>query len=132
MNNPGDSQNRFLDTETAAAYLGGLKKATLERWRSAGGGPVFYKLGGRCFYRKEDLDAYARSRRRRSTSDPGPAPPLASGDVSEEWRVDNTTPGGGVEVGGGVGSVSPSPPVSPPPGELPPSTRPPTRRWGAG
>jgi len=56
---------------TLAAYLGGLKKATLERWRSAGGGPVFYKLGGRCFYRKEDLDVYARSRRRWSTSDLG-------------------------------------------------------------
>lgn len=68
------SESPFLTTEAAASYLGGLAKATLERWRSCGGGPVFYKIGGRCFYRREDLDAYAQSRRRRSTSDPGPAP----------------------------------------------------------
>ena len=68
----------FLDTQAVADYLGGLKKTTLERWRSVGGGPVFYKLGGRCFYRLEDLDAFAHEGRRRSTADPGPAPEASS------------------------------------------------------
>lgn len=68
----------FLDTQAAADYLGGLKKTTLERWRSVGGGPVFYKLGGRCFYRLEDLDAFAQEGRRRSTADSGPAPEASS------------------------------------------------------
>jgi hypothetical protein len=60
----------FLVTAAAASYLG-LKKATLERWRCRGGGPVFHKLGGRCFYRQEDLDAFAEARRRKSTADLG-------------------------------------------------------------
>lgn len=62
----------YLDTEAAAAYLG-LAKATLEGWRSTGRGPAFHKFGHRCLYRRDDLHAYAESRRRRSTSDPGAA-----------------------------------------------------------
>jgi len=68
----GNLESPFIDTEAAAAYLG-LKKTTLEQWRSRGGGPFFYKMGHRCFYRREDLDAYAHSRRRRSTADLGRA-----------------------------------------------------------
>ncbi|HRC85624.1 MAG TPA: helix-turn-helix domain-containing protein [Thermoanaerobaculia bacterium] len=62
----------YLDVESAAEYLGGLKRATLDRWRTVGGGPVFYKLGGRVMYRLEDLEDFVRARRRTSTSDPGP------------------------------------------------------------
>lgn len=82
----GDSP--FLDTATAARYLGGLKKNTLERWRSAGDGPVFYKIGGRCFYKREDLDAYAQSRRRRSTADTRPAPPASVAPITKAPQGD--------------------------------------------
>ena len=71
----------LMDTEAAAAYLGGLQKCTLERWRCRGGGPIFHKIGGRCLYSKEDLDAYLRSRRRRSTSDPGHSTATVSREV---------------------------------------------------
>jgi len=41
----------------AAAHLG-LSKSTLEKMRIEGRGPRYLKLGGRCFYRRSDLDAY--------------------------------------------------------------------------
>ena len=62
-----EAQSRFLDTPQAAAYLG-LRAPTLEHWRSSGEGPHFYKLGARVFYTREDLDAFAESRRHTSTS----------------------------------------------------------------
>ena len=34
-------------------------------------GQVFVKVGGRVFYRREDLDDFIESRRRKSTADPG-------------------------------------------------------------
>ena len=74
-----DDHNRFLSTPAAAAYLSdGLKPLsprTLEKWRVTGDGPPFHRWGsgrGRVFYSRRDLDAWAASRWRRSTSDPGP------------------------------------------------------------
>jgi len=61
----------LLDTDQAAAYTT-LTRKTLERLRWAGGGPVFIKLSGLVRYTTEDLDEWIASRRRRSTSDPGP------------------------------------------------------------
>jgi predicted DNA-binding transcriptional regulator AlpA len=61
----------YLKTEQAAEYLG-LKKATLEFYRSRGGGPRFLKLGGTraVRYLRADLDEWARRRRTfRSTAD---------------------------------------------------------------
>ncbi|PZU29897.1 MAG: hypothetical protein DI584_01415 [Stenotrophomonas sp.] len=43
--------------QDAAAHLG-LSKSTLEKMRVEGRGPRYLKLGGRCFYRRSDLDAY--------------------------------------------------------------------------
>ena len=57
-----------LTTPAAADYLG-LSPATLETMRSRGGGPVFAKLGRRVVYQREDLDAWVKERRKRSTSD---------------------------------------------------------------
>ena len=57
-------------TDPAGAYLG-ISGRWLEKLRVIGGGPVFYKFGRRVLYRKEDLDAWAATRRRRSTSDSG-------------------------------------------------------------
>ena len=69
----------YLSTRQAAEYLG-LSTRTLDRYRVSGDGPVFHRFGGRVRYLRDDLDAWAASRRRRSTSDdgagerPGPAP----------------------------------------------------------
>lgn len=35
-----------------------VSEASLERWRSAGIGPVYLKLQGRVLYRLEDIEAY--------------------------------------------------------------------------
>jgi hypothetical protein len=41
----------------------------LERWRGAGGGPVFVKLSGESVrYRQEDLDVFVEMNRRHSTA----------------------------------------------------------------
>ena len=61
-----------LNTREAAAHLG-LSTRTLDRFRVSGDGPVFLKFGGQVRYLREDLDAWARSRRRKSTSDDGTA-----------------------------------------------------------
>lgn len=60
-----------LNTPDAAAYLQ-LSVPTLERFRLAGGGPLFAKLTpgprGPVRYRRADLDAWIASRLVRSTS----------------------------------------------------------------
>ena len=65
-----DDRTRFLNSRRAADYLG-LSTRTLDRFRVSGDGPVFLKFGGRVRYLREDLDAWAQSRRRKSTSDDG-------------------------------------------------------------
>lgn len=60
----------FYDTKAAAEYAG-FSPRTLEKLRWSGGGPVYYRLAG-IRYLEEDLDAWLESRRRLSTSDPGP------------------------------------------------------------
>ena len=62
----------YLSTREAAAYLG-LSTRTLDRFRVSGDGPVFLKFGGRVRYLRDDLDAWAMTRRRASTSDDGTA-----------------------------------------------------------
>jgi helix-turn-helix protein len=51
-------ENRMSITE-AAKYLG-VSIGTLNRWRSTGAGPTFYRSGPRTgvFYLIEDLDAF--------------------------------------------------------------------------
>lgn len=61
----------FFDTPQAAKYLG-LSRRTLEKFRCTGSGPAYLKLGRRAMYTLADLDEWAMSRRRTSTSDPGP------------------------------------------------------------
>jgi predicted DNA-binding transcriptional regulator AlpA len=62
----------LFSNNEAAAYLG-LSIRTLPGLRRRGGGPPYIKLGGRKVgYLKRDLDAWLESRRRLSTSDPGP------------------------------------------------------------
>ena len=67
-----DRATPYLNTRQAADHLG-LSTRTLDRFRVSGDGPVFLKFGGRVRYLIEDLDAWARTRRRKSTSDDGTA-----------------------------------------------------------
>ncbi len=46
-----------MTREDAAAYLG-LKPKTLAMWAMEGKGPQICRVGGRCFYFKDDLDAF--------------------------------------------------------------------------
>ncbi len=67
-----DRETAYLNTRAAAAHLG-LSTRTLDRFRVSGDGPVFLRFGGRVRYLRADLDAWARTRRRKSTSDDGTA-----------------------------------------------------------
>ena len=49
-----------MDRANAARYAGFASK-TLAMHASAGTGPRFQKIGGRVFYRREDLDAWLGS-----------------------------------------------------------------------
>lgn len=57
----------MFNTQQASDYLG-LAQATLEAWRTRGGGPVFLKLGKAVRYRREDLDAFLNLRTYANTS----------------------------------------------------------------
>ena len=58
----------YLNTLQAAKYLG-VNRKKLDRLRSEGGGPAYYKFGSSVRYRLEDLEEWARPRRRLSTSE---------------------------------------------------------------
>lgn len=60
----------YRTTKEAASYLR-LRPSTLERWRLVGDGPAFLKFGRRVLYAQDELEAFAKSARRLSTSDPG-------------------------------------------------------------
>ena len=56
-----------LLTPAELANEWGMKTTTLANWRSAGDGPKFTKIGGKVFYRRQDIQAYIASRVRQST-----------------------------------------------------------------
>ncbi len=57
-----DNRQIFLSTHEAAAFLN-LSSSTLARYRTIGGGPAYYKLGGRVLHTRADLLAWAWVRR---------------------------------------------------------------------
>lgn len=65
-----NDERNYLTTREAAEYLG-LSARTLRRYRVTGEGPVFHRFGAGVRYRREDLDDWARDRRRVSTVDDG-------------------------------------------------------------
>lgn len=69
---PDPKSSPYLTAPEAAGYLR-LSPATLARWRCFGGGPRFRKFGGRVVYQLAELEAFAETRIRISTSDPGPS-----------------------------------------------------------
>jgi predicted site-specific integrase-resolvase len=60
----------LLTPEEAAKRLT-LQPKTLARWRWAGHGPRFIKIGGRVRYAERDIVAFIEAGIRQSTSDPG-------------------------------------------------------------
>ena len=63
-----DSTITLVDQKGAADFLG-VSPRTLEKWRVAGGGPVFRKLGRRLVrYELSDLETFAGRDQRTSTS----------------------------------------------------------------
>lgn len=83
---------RYLRTPEAARFLG-LSGRTLEKHRTYGTGPLHRKLGGRVVYALADLQAWAESGIRRSTSDPStglsPMVPSKSLERKQGRREDN-------------------------------------------
>ncbi len=65
-----NDERKYLSTREAAEYLG-LSARTLDRYRVSGEGPVFHRFGGRVRYTRDDLDDWAKARRRASTADDG-------------------------------------------------------------
>lgn len=47
----------FHKPEAAGAQIG-VTQGTLAKWRCAGTGPAFIRIGGRILYKQADLDAY--------------------------------------------------------------------------
>ena len=80
------NETEYLTAREAAAHLG-LSTRTLDRYRVTGEGPVFLRFGGGVRYLREDLDEWARTRRRRSTSDDGTGerPALPGADSSASY-----------------------------------------------
>ena len=68
---PQEEISQALVDETEAGRRLGLKVKTLRRWRWAGKGPGFVKLGGAVRYRPADLEAFIMEGRRTSTTDAG-------------------------------------------------------------
>jgi hypothetical protein len=58
----------YTDTRGAAAHLG-CSASCLEKYRVAGGGPRFIKIGKSVRYKIEQLDAWASGRTFASTSE---------------------------------------------------------------
>jgi hypothetical protein len=59
--------------EIQAAEILGVRPRTMQDMRLDGTGPVYVKIGRRVVYETPDLEAFKAARKRRSTSDPGPA-----------------------------------------------------------
>jgi predicted site-specific integrase-resolvase len=63
-------ENIFVKTKEAADFLQ-ISHKTMEKWRVVGGGPRYFKAGGRVLYNKAELEAWILGRSHESTSDQG-------------------------------------------------------------
>ncbi len=68
----GKSVGERLLTPQQTATLLSLSPKTLARWRWAGCGPRFIKIGGRVRYAESEIQAFIEAGVRMSTSDMGP------------------------------------------------------------
>jgi excisionase family DNA binding protein len=72
-----DTRRAVLSTPEAADYLG-LKKPTLDGWRSRGFGPKFIRQGRKVSYRQKELDEWLEAGLRSSTAGAG-----SNGDAAQ-------------------------------------------------
>ena len=85
---PAMGRATVLLNEGQAAELLNIRVATLRRWRWAGKGPAFRKIGRAVRYASSDLEALISSALRTSTSDTGESlgptiPPTTEPDLDE-------------------------------------------------
>lgn len=73
---PESNASPALLKEPEAANELGLEPTTLRRWRWAGKGPEYLKIGAAVRYDPDTIARYRNASRRRSTSDVGPEMPL--------------------------------------------------------
>lgn len=60
-----------MTTKEAADYLG-MSEGTIENWRYNGLSTLpFYKVGGRVYYRKTDIDKWLEGNKRTNTTNTG-------------------------------------------------------------
>ena len=64
----GDGQRQLLTVEETADFLR-CSISILNKWRVAGAGPPFVRIGTRVRYRLSDLTAFIKTRTRTSTSE---------------------------------------------------------------
>ena len=64
------AEDRHLSVTEVAQYLK-VSESYLNKLRCTGGGPAFKKFGSRVVYAVSDVEAWAKNRRRLSTSDTG-------------------------------------------------------------
>lgn len=60
-------KTKLVSTNEAASILG-VKRNTLEGWRTRGVGPKFRKIGSLVRYAETDIEEYLEAQTRRSTS----------------------------------------------------------------
>ena len=72
--------------QNALAARWAISPRTLERWRWAGEGPQFIKLGGRVVYRLEDVEAFEAEQIRQATPNMS-RPSRGSGAVLVDERL---------------------------------------------
>ena len=71
MSKHNDFQHNLLKESSVAARLN-IEVATLRRWRWAGKGPKFLKIGSAVRYDRDSLTEFLEAAERNSTSDLGP------------------------------------------------------------
>ncbi len=67
----GITMERRCMTQTELAERWQISEATLERWRTEAGGPLFLKLGNQVRYRVQDVEAFEAEMLRASTKPHG-------------------------------------------------------------
>ncbi len=75
----------LMSTRELASYIG-VAEGTIRKWRWAGCGPKYTRLGGArgpCRYRPEDVAAWLREREATSTSEESARAAMAAAEVSD-------------------------------------------------
>ena len=67
-----EEQVRHLN-QVQLARRWSLSPRTLERWRWLGQGPLYLKIGGRCIYRLDDIEAFEAQQVHAPTATPAGA-----------------------------------------------------------